>query len=214
MALGDDLKDLAKSNVGIGALGGAGLGLLVQALRPKDKDQSAWKEYLMSALLGAGMGGLSGYAYDKTLYTPPTEDHSNLPSAASVGFKLNADTYPFDADDESLAHAAWLASRHPDDPYGVDMSEVMIGVPHDENGVPTPGRPFFVPPDMATRALNTLYPKALQRDIAPAWYAMRDGAAFTIMPDGALYPLVLDRVTDKNAPKLIRAMKPVYSPNR
>ena len=47
-----------------GALGGAGLGLLVQALRPKDKDQSQWKEYLISALTGAGLGGAAGFAYD------------------------------------------------------------------------------------------------------------------------------------------------------
>lgn len=60
-----DLEKVAMSNVGIGALGGAGLGLLAQALRPKDKDQKAWEEYLMSALLGAGLGASAGYGYDQ-----------------------------------------------------------------------------------------------------------------------------------------------------
>lgn len=47
-----------------GAIGGAGVGLLTQALRPKDRDQNGFKEYLISALTGAGLGGAAGFAYD------------------------------------------------------------------------------------------------------------------------------------------------------
>lgn len=80
MSVADDLKDMASSNVGIGALGGAGLGLLLQALRPKDKDQNAWKEYLMSALLGAGLGAASGYAYDLIPNSTPDASMENPPT--------------------------------------------------------------------------------------------------------------------------------------
>ena len=47
-----------------GALGGAGLGLLTQAIRPKDRDQNKLKEYILSAILGAGLGAAGGFAYD------------------------------------------------------------------------------------------------------------------------------------------------------
>lgn len=47
-----------------GALGGAGIGLLTQAMRPKDRDQNKLKEYILSAILGAGLGAAGGFAYN------------------------------------------------------------------------------------------------------------------------------------------------------
>lgn len=84
MATLDDLKNIAGSNVGIGTLGGASLGLLLQALRPKDKDQSAWKEYIMSAILGAGLGAASGYAYDQVMTPSYDVDRARNPTRGNV----------------------------------------------------------------------------------------------------------------------------------
>lgn len=58
------IEKTAASGTLVGALGGAGLGALLQYLRPKDKDQNSLKEYLLSALTGAALGGLGGFAYD------------------------------------------------------------------------------------------------------------------------------------------------------
>lgn len=58
------IEKSAASGTLVGALGGAGLGALMQYLRPKDKDQNSLKEYLFSALTGATLGGLGGFAYD------------------------------------------------------------------------------------------------------------------------------------------------------
>ncbi len=58
------IEKSAASGTLVGALGGAGLGALMQYLRPKDKDQNSLKEYLFSALTGATLGGIGGFAYD------------------------------------------------------------------------------------------------------------------------------------------------------
>jgi hypothetical protein len=54
----------AWNNAATGAVSGAGLGLLLQMLRPKDPDQNSLKEYLISMISGAGLGSAAGWAVD------------------------------------------------------------------------------------------------------------------------------------------------------
>ena len=79
------MEKKALSGTATGALGGAGIGLLMQALRPKDKDQNKLKEYLLSALTGAGLGAAAGFAYDnlgsnKFLPKEPKQPNSTEPT--------------------------------------------------------------------------------------------------------------------------------------
>lgn len=55
-----ELNDDAKAAL-IGALGGAGVGLVSHAVTPKDKDEDQTSRLLSHVLAGAAMGGLSGY---------------------------------------------------------------------------------------------------------------------------------------------------------
>ena len=144
MSLAEDLEKVAASNIGVGALGGAGLGLLLQALRPKDKDQNAWEEYLMSALLGAGLGAASGYGYD--VISGNTGD----PPEKTVGSKILAKrgvtipTYKWVVKDpgllSDLAKLDASGTR-----YGIFRDEYIKDVPeYDDNGNLIPGQGFVI----------------------------------------------------------------------
>ena len=67
----------AWNNAATGAVGGAGLGLLLQMMRPKDPDQNHLKEYLISMISGAGLGSAAGWAVDNwkhNQYKPKKSD--------------------------------------------------------------------------------------------------------------------------------------------
>ena len=74
----------AMNSSAIGALGGAGAGLITGLLRPKDKDLDTWKELLYSTLLGAALGGAGGYAYDRIAGPSVSSSSSSSSSGGST----------------------------------------------------------------------------------------------------------------------------------
>lgn len=72
-------KRAAMGPVGIGALGGAGFGLLTHLLRPKDKDDRGLGSAILSVLTGAGLGAAGGLAY-KSLGSNPFDPGPSQPA--------------------------------------------------------------------------------------------------------------------------------------
>lgn len=191
----DDLNKVAYSNVGLGALGGAGLGLLVQALRPKDEDQSAWKEYLMSALLGAGLGAASGYAYDAV------SNKSVVPPAVSkitAERGMTTDNYPRGADDRIIKATSGMKPGS-----GVTSIDDIHDIPeYDKDGNLVEGTSFWITPGYIEAAYKN--PKDFPEMIAAA----AAGLAGTVI-NGDIYPLVR-RVWDDGQVTLVPALDPIW----
>jgi len=160
----------AASGAMTGALGGAGLGLLVQALRPKDKDQNQLKEYLLSALTGAGLGTAAGFAYDNwnsSSFDPgagkqqPEEDTIRIPVPDSVKPVVSEDGTTVETPDvsskreipspERLEYLAAVATasheKHPDSTPWTEAAMIAQdrGVTlRGSDGKPVAGVPFYI----------------------------------------------------------------------
>lgn len=69
---------------GAGALGG----LILQLLRPKDKDDKGLASYLLSILTGAGLGAAGGFAYDTLTSKPfkpaPSQPNKTVPAPGNT----------------------------------------------------------------------------------------------------------------------------------
>jgi len=78
-----NMEKRALSGAAIGALGGAGIGALMQLARPRDKDRSMWKDMILSAITGAGLGAAGGFAYDNWKGNPFSPGASQPSSQSS-----------------------------------------------------------------------------------------------------------------------------------
>lgn len=185
----------AASGTLTGALGGAGLGLLVQALRPKDKDQNSLKEYLLSALTGAGLGTAAGFAYDnwdRSQFDPGTGNQN--PKGDTIRVPVPDDLKPSDTNtpeaiadrvsqrsvvpQEKLDYLAGVATasheKHPDAVAWTEaaMQQQDRGVTLGTDGKPKANTPFYITRELVDGIIP--FGIAGREDIARRLYAAAD----------------------------------------